>query len=174
MLANFGCPLCVHWTTLEITCPSLEDLSWISYWKCASTVLSISNPDQWVVWPSHNDTFLYHFKWQKLFVFQMQSKGQNTAQIAGVNLGQKEAESCYRKVKLCLISHEYSSAQSFSWIISFLSFHLKASVPVICCLCPPPVLPKAGKSSSRTGSKSGSPPPGSWTLLLLVPLELYM
>ena len=69
--------LCVHWTISEMTCPSLKDLSWISYWECASTMLSISHPDQWVVWPSHNDAFWYRFKWHKLSVLQMQAKGQN-------------------------------------------------------------------------------------------------
>lgn len=68
---------------------------------------------------------------------------------AAVNLGQNEAERCCRKVKWWLISCECSSVQSFSWIISLFPFHLKAGVPVVCCLRPAPVLLKIWTSSPR-------------------------
>lgn len=135
------CLYCVNWTIPERTCPSLRDLSWTSYWKCALTMLSIWNPGLWVVWAARSDAFWYCFKWHKLYC-KCNQKAKALQQIAGVNLGQKEAGSYYRKVKLWLISCECSSEQSFFWITSLLQFHLKASVSLICCLCPTLVLLK--------------------------------
>lgn len=76
-LAHLGCLLCAHWPS-QRACSILQGFSQIFYWKCASTVLSVSNPDHRVVWPSHNDKFWYNFKWHKLSILQMQLKAWNT------------------------------------------------------------------------------------------------
>lgn len=130
-------------TISEMTCSVLQDFSSIPYWKCASTVLSTSNPDHWVVWPPHNDKFWYNFKWHKPSVLQMQWKSWHTYYADSCSKSWPKGGRRMLQKGQVVINILWMQLRAVFLVNNFfLPFHLKAGVPAVCCLCPANWKPK--------------------------------